>query len=147
MSDYTQKNKDTIKRGFAALSASAERVMEEGLNRFLDLALQYLIDAHDMYFTHGTATRHLSENDTLGYAVIHNGKIVNMVAQAGGEWTPRGNVGAKLRTIATDSPKGWVGIVCSDLENDWYRVDWEFDFLLYSKNMTRESFDKCFRRV
>ena len=43
--------------------------------------------------------------------------------------------------------KGWVGIVLSDMANNWYRVDWEYDYLAYSADMVKSHFNNFFKPI
>ena len=139
---YLESNNSTIDRAFARLSASKEKAISDGMYLLLDAALDYLHEAH------ADTMHHENESNTLGWALIHNGTIVDAVSQAKGEFTPRGDVLDKLQQIASGVTRnGWVGIVASDVENGWYRVDWEMGYLLNSANRVRANFHKFFKKI
>ncbi len=137
------ENTKAIYRGFAKLARAKDGIIENGLYSLMESALDFLLEAHDVLHD-GRAQNHPSENDTLGYAIIHNGRIVETVAQSRGVWTPRGDVLTRLQKLASSVTASWAGIVCSDMANHWYRVDWEEDFLMYSADMTADVFKQLF---
>lgn len=136
-------NISAIRRGMEKLRKNKDRVVELGMYNLLNAALDYLHDAHENF---RADLRHENESNTLGWALVHNGQIVEAVSQSKGPLTPRGDVLAKLQAIASGTT-GWIGIVMSDVENGWYRLDWEADFLNYSRELTAQSFKECFQTV
>ena len=92
--------------------------------------------------------KHEQENDTLGWCLVHNGRIVEAVSQAKGQWTPRGRALSRLQEVVAEGPKlGWYGVVLSDMANDWYRVDYEIQFLHESADSVIRNFHNYFRKV
>lgn len=128
---YQAANNTAITRGLMQLIADRDTILQQGTEKAGDDALEYLIRGHEVQHN-GKAHRHIEENDTLGYCVLHDGKVVKAVSHMGGEIQPWGDVLETIREIALDYPTGWVIVVASDMSNDWYRIDWEIDFLNYA---------------
>lgn len=137
-------NSAVIDKAFARLCKSEETVALNGMHGLLLAGLGYLEEAHGLI--HG-GERHTEENDTLGYALVHDGNILEVVSHSGKEWTPNGNAIQRLEQVASRSRKGWVGIILSDMTNDWYRVDYEMDYLAYSADNIREHFHDFFKPI
>ena len=102
----------------------------------LNAGLEYLHEAHGLIHP---GEYHEHEKDTLGWALVHDGQILEVVSQDKGKWTPYGDALHRLEDLASQT-NGWVGIVLSDMANSWYRVDWEYDYLAYSADHIREHF-------
>lgn len=136
------RNTAAIKRGFRNLTTNKDKIIERGMIRLLDAALDYLHEAHDMF---RERMRHEQEENTLGWALFHNGEMRMAVSQQKGELTPRGDALSRLRALSSEHPAGWVGVVLSDMANEWYRVDWEEKFLHFSAENTKAIFKECFK--
>ena len=141
---YEAQNRVAIDRGFSWLKSVRDKVILDGMYGLLNAGLSYLEDAHEM---HSPEMSHEHESDTLGWALVHDGTIIEAVSQSKGEFTPHGDAIGRLRMIASESPTGWVGIIMSDMANNWYRVDYEMDFLHYTQDEIRDNFDKFFKRI
>ena len=137
------RNRSVIEKAFARLQRSEEDVIRNGMYGLLNAGLHYLEEAHGLL--HG-GERHTEENNTLGWALVHDGNMLEVASHSGEEWTPYGDALHKLEDIARQT-KGWVGIILSDMANDWYRVDYEFDYLAYSADRVQEHFNDYFKRI
>mgnify|MGYP006873057392 CR=1 FL=1 len=121
-----EDNDKVLRGGFARLAMGKDTEIERIMYDVLDKALDALHEAHNV---HGRM-RHEEETNTLGWALVHNGHVVEAVSQSKGPWTPRGDALGRLQQVVAEGPKlGWYGIVLSDMANNWYRVDYEIDFL------------------
>lgn len=141
MSQY-QSNIRAIDGGIAKFVAAKNESIERGMYLLLDSALDYLHDAHEDWMAHE------NESNTLGWALMHDGRIIEAVSQAKGPYTPRGDALTKLRGIMAKAPKtAWIGVVLSDMENNWYRIDWETNFLHFSANEVRSNFQNFFTPI
>lgn len=137
-----ERNKSVIYKAFARLNKSEEAVIKNGMYGLLNAALEWLHEAHDEWM------HHENESDTLGWALIHDGQVLEAVSQSKGEWTARGDALGRLQRIASEVPSGaWVGVVLSDMANNWYRVDWEMGFLSYSADEVKSHFHDFFKPV
>lgn len=137
------RNRSVIEKAFARLRKSEEEIIRNGMYGLLNAGLDYLHEAHGQIHP---GERHEHENDTLGWALVHDGNIIEVVSQAKGEFTPYGDALGRLEEIARET-KGWVGIVLSDMANNWYRVDWEYDYLSYSADMVKSRFNNFFKPI
>ena len=140
-----EDNDKRLREGFARLQAKKDKTIELAMYEILDKALDALHEAHD---AHAVGMHHEQENDTLGWALVQNGHVVEAVSQAKGEFTPKGRALTRLQEVVAEGPrKGWYGIVLSDMANDWYRVDYEIQFLHESASSVIENFHNYFRKV
>ena len=144
MTRQEQKNEKAILRGVNRLKANKEAMCEQGLYAMLMAGLDYLEEAHGLLHP---GERHIGENDTLGWAIIHDGKIVEVVSQSKGAWTPRGDALGRLEQMASSLRSGWCGIIMSDVANSWYRLDWENDYLNYSAMNVKDRFHTYFKSI
>ena len=141
---YEAQNRAAIKRGFAWLKSVQDKVVRDGMYGLLNAGLSYLEDAHGTI--HG-GQAHVEESDTLGWALVHDGQITEVVSHSGEEFTPHGDALGRLQQIARESPAGWVGIIMSDMANNWYRVDYEMDYLHYTQDEIRDHFKDFFKPI
>lgn len=145
MARYENRNKATIDKAFNRFINREEALITDGMYGLLNAGLEYLHEAHEM---HRPGMAHETESDTLGWALIHNGKILEVVSQSKGEWTPHGDAIGRLQALAAETPMGaWVGIILSDMANNWYRVDYEMSFLGYSADEVRDHFHEFFKPI
>ncbi len=133
---YREGNARKLEGGFSRLALGKDAEIERIMREVLPLALQDLIEAH------WGQLEHPAETDTLGWALVHNGGVVAAASQAGGKVTDASALRTLQSLVSSGPASGWYGIVCSDMTNDWYRVDWEIIFLHRSarelkKNMVR----------
>ena len=140
MAGYQSRNSKVIAKAFSRLASNEERIIGEGLRRLALTGLAFLVEAHDL---HPIAHHHPEENDTMAYAVARDGKVFEAGAFSGGESVPNSNAESKARGLVAGMP-GWAAVILSDMGRDWYRVDWEMQFLQYSADQIRDNFHKIF---
>ena len=137
-----EENDKRLRQGFARLQAKKDKTIEQAMYAILDKALDALHEAHDPNM------KHEAENDTLGWCLVHNGRVVEAVSQAKGQWTPKGRALSRLQEVVAEGPRlGWYGVVLSDMANDWYRVDYEISFLHESASSVINNFRNYFHKV
>lgn len=129
-----------IAKAFSRLASSEERIIGDGLKRLALTGLAFLVEAHD---NHPAAHNHPEENDTMAYAVAREGAVIEAGAFSGGNSVPNSNAESKARALVAGT-HGWVAVILSDMGRDWYRVDWEMQFLQYSADQIRANFHKIF---
>lgn len=134
-------NERKLERGFSRLNRGKDAEIERIMLDVLDAALQDLIDAH------WGKLQHPAETDTLGWALVHDGKVVKAVSQVGGQVTDASALRTLSSLVSSGSSSGWYGIVCSDMTNDWYRVDWEIIFLNRSARELKKNMYKYLHRI
>lgn len=137
------KNRSVIERAFARLRQREDDVIRNGMYGLLTAGMDYLHEAHGLIHE---GERHVGEKDTLGWALVHDGQILEVVSHSGRRVTPYGDALHRLEDLAGQTD-GWVGIVLSDMANNWYRVDWEYDYLAYSADHIREHFHDYFKPI
>lgn len=138
----SEANNRVIERSLAGLRQRKDELVRAGMYRLLEAGLGYLQEAHEDWM------KHENEANTLGWILVHNGEIVEAVSQDRGSFTPSGDVLGKLERMVAAGPKsGWYGIVMSDMANDWYRVDWEMNFLTVSVQRVKAEFGLFFKSV
>ena len=137
--NYRKRNQTAIKRGFKSLQSYAEgmsdivmrNIARDGLNKLIEMheiSAQYL--DHNLYW-------HLDESNTMGYALAHDGIIVESGFHEGG-----GSRGAAL-SMAQDAvrgKKGWVAVVLSDMQQMHYIFSAEEDALREVVTAIRDEF-------
>lgn len=142
MAASPDRNKDVISKAFARLKRSEERTVHEGMVRLAQAGMAFLVEAHD-YFRDGL--HHPEEDDTMGYAVSHDGVIIESGSFHGGGDDLPGDAMNKARRILSGT-NGWRAVILSEMEG-WYRVDWEMDFLHASADEVKSNFHKFFKPV
>lgn len=142
MAGYQSKNEKVIRNAFTRFRANVDRIIENGMRNLAQAGMAFLVDAHD---SHRDNMMHTEEVDTLGYAVAHNGTIIESGSYKGGGDDFPGDAMNKAKALLAGT-SGWVAIILSEMEG-WYRVDWEQDFLHYSADQVRQNFRKFFKPV
>jgi len=145
MPSLEKANVHTISNALSRLKKTKDKVVMDGMYGLMNAALDYLHEAHDM---HHPGMAHETESDTLGWALVYNGRVMEVVSQSKGEWTPKGDALGRLELMVNSvKSTGWVGIVLSDMANDWYSVDLEMQFLNYSIDEVKAHFHDFFKPV
>ena len=155
---YRTTNKQTIERAFKTFSLQADSYIERGMRDIAVAGLEYLVEAHEMYEygsgavdENGNTDRgfefHIHEENTMAYAVAHNGKVISA-----GKYNGRGNDGditgiamEQASAIASASI-GWVAIIYSEMDG-WYKMEKEQDYQRYSRQQIIAHFHDYFKPV
>lgn len=138
-------NDSKITRAFDRLKASKDAVISSGLVRMMQYGLEALLEAHDLPIIGNNIYHHNElEKETLGWMVFHDGAEVASGTQDRGEIS--GNILLELESEGAKTT-GWVGYIMSEMTYDWYRVDYEMDFLQYSAEEVKSSFNRFFKPV
>lgn len=145
MPSFEQANERVIDNAVAKFKERANKALMDGMYGLMNAALDYLHEAHELY---KPDMAHESESNTLGWALVYNGKVMEVVAQDKGPWTPKGDALGRLEMVVSGvRSTGWVGIVLSDMANDWYNIDLEMQFLNYSIDEVKTHFHDFFKPV
>lgn len=142
MAKYQTQNKNTIARAFLRFRKEEESIIREGMARVAKAGMDYLVQAHEQF---QSGLHHPDEDDTMAYAVAHDGVVVESGAYNGGGGDIPGDAKNKAIELLSGS-KGWTAIIISDMEG-WYRVDWEMGFLQSSADEIMEKFTRYFKPV
>lgn len=143
MAKYQTQNKRIIERAFSRFRKEEEDILREGAIRIGKAGLDFLLEAHENF---QEQLLHPEETDTLGYAVAYNGGIVDSAAHIGGDTGDLPGSAKEEAERLLSGTKGWMIIVLSDMDN-WYRWDWEEDFLMYSSDEIKANFNKYFKPI
>lgn len=141
---YKSQNTAAIKRGFEWLRKYSDEVIRNGMINIARAGLLFLVDAHEM-FNIGEDHSHLSEDNTLAWAVAHDGSIVESGDLQGGGSDMPGNARTEAEGIISQTT-GWVAVIYSDMKG-WYRADWEEEYLNYSREMVAADFHSIFKHA
>lgn len=139
---YLQRNKSVIDRAFKHLADSQEQSVREGMVKIAEAGMAFLVEAHE---NHADNMMHTEEEDTMAYAIAHDGMVIKSGYYRGGGDDFPGDAMNKAKALLSRT-SGWVAIVLSEMEG-WYRVDWEMNFLHYSAEHIRSNFSKFFKPV
>lgn len=139
-----QNNDKLIQKGFTSLLATKDAHIERVMIEVLDEALDELKACH---YDKLLDPRHTSETDTLGWALVHNGKVVKAVAHDGGSVTSASAIKTLHKVVSEGSHIGWYGVVCSDVTNNWYRIDWEMDWMNYTASYTEHNILQYLKKI
>lgn len=145
MPSFEQANERVIDNAVTKFKERANKALMDGMYGLMNAALDYLHEAHELY---KPDMAHESEANTLGWALVYNGKVMEVVAQDKGPLTPKGDALGRLEMVVSGvRSTGWVGIVLSDMANDWYNIDLEMQFLNYSIDEVKAHFHDFFKPV
>ena len=138
MTGYQQVNSATIRKAFNRFVENKDKIIETGLVQLAKSALDFLVSDHD----YGMA--HTLEDNTLAYAVAHDGWIIASGYHEGGD-----GIMGRAREMAEDlasEVEGWCAIILSEMEG-YYRVDYENDMLNDTIIDTRDKFNTYFKKI
>ena len=118
-------NAAVITRAFSRTRAAKDAACAVCLREVLSDAVALALDLHEQ---DGGHSFHLAVGDDYGWAVYHDGVLVDMeVYTADGD--PRGIVSERLRELSsgrlTDSAAGWTGVVMAGMQVMRYSFDFE----------------------
>lgn len=141
----SRTNDQVIKDALARFTAQKDAYIGEKLCELMQLGLEAVLEAHDAPIVGGNIFHHnLSEKDTLGWAVYHDGSKIGSGTQ------DRGSVKGSVQEMMDGlfgGTKGWIGVIMSEMTFDWYRVDYEVAFLNYSADQIKQNFHNIFKPI
>lgn len=139
--NYRLRNRNAIKRGFERLKKTADftcrnvvvNMGRDGLIQLVD-AHRLLIDGHDGHHLH------LIEENTLGYAVAHDGMIIESGYHNGSGIEPLPGEAMEMARTFLQGLHGWRAVILSDMK--WGHYDGhEEDMLNYAREVLRDKWD------
>lgn len=139
MAGYKAKNKGVIRSAFSRLLSESDATILAGMTRIAEAGLEYLLDAHD------SGMHHPNENDTLAAVLAHDGQVVAKIPHEGSDDLPESASTEAARLLRGTS--GWIAIILSEMTLQWYRVDYEIDFLTYSADEIKANFQSFFKPI
>lgn len=142
MHDYKNQNSKVINRAFSRFSKNVDEIIKQGMIEVAKAGLQFLVEAHN---EHEPNMMHVERNNSMAYAISHNGVLVATESYNGGDYDFPGRAMAMASTLA-EKKKGWAAYILSEMDS-WYRYDYEVGFLLASAKDVKTSFHKYFKPV
>lgn len=135
-------NGKVIQNAFARFNRSKDDSIRSGLRRVLEDAMEWALLLHD-----DKHQKHITLGDNYGWAVVHNGKIVEKGVNA--KSGKRGEAADELRKVASECGGGWQGILMAGMGNkrNYYAFDYELDILIDTIDFTRDDFWKYFHAI
>lgn len=143
MAGYLQQNRSAIRRGFNRLRKDENTIIKKGMVEIAKAGLEYLVDAHNQ---HSANMLHPHEENTMAYAIAHDGTIVKAASYKGKGVDDLPGDAMNMATGLLSGTSGWVAVILSEMEG-WYRVDYENGFLQYSADQVRTNFHRFFKPV
>lgn len=136
--NYKLRNSNKIKKGFERLSERANSISEVIMRNAARDGLNKLIEAHEMalQLVGGNREFHLVENNTLAYALAHNGAIVESGYHNGGG--ERGGALGMAKEAVSNSAEGWKAAIVSDIQMGHYYLDDEEDLIHIAAESVRD---------
>lgn len=134
-------NRKVIRSAFKRLTLSKNDIIRNGMERFLDDAVDYALNAHDERHQH-----HIEFGDSYGWILFHNGEKVSMNINSGTE--SKSSVSAKLESLRDSMPKeGWIGVLMATMHPfKYYVVSYEMDILNKTIDWSKKGLMSYFRK-
>lgn len=143
MGTLRQKNRSVISKAFSEFEKFEEKYIREGMVRLAKAGLDYLVEVHK---AHAMFMYHPDEDNTMAYAVAHNGSIIASDAHNGGDSDDMpGTAQATAERLLSDT-SGWVVLILSEMEG-YYRFDLEEDFFFDVSFNAQSEFYSYFKPV
>lgn len=137
------KNETIIQNAFERLRKAEQSAARNALREALANAMEWALLSHDEEHQ-----KHIVLGDNYGWAVVHDGEIVDMDIKA--HHGKEGSAKKGLSDIASSCKgQGWVGILMAGMgsKSDYYSVNYEMDILNSTMDFTRDNFSKFFRKI
>ena len=114
--NYRLRNQNAIKRGFSHLATYANNTVRVVATNMAHDGLASLIEVHRLMIGgHDGHHFHLIEENTLGYAVAHDGVVVETGYHHGSGNEPLPGEAVEMAKIITEGTIGWRVVIISDL--------------------------------
>lgn len=135
------KNNKVIKEAFERLKANKDEAIEAAMYGILEDAVKIALDLHDE--RHDI---HLVIGDTYGWALMHNGKIKDIMVVSLPE--NRGDAIDQLQEeCAFIAESGWVGIVMAGMHPNYFSERFERLVLGETIEITKDNFFDYFKQI
>lgn len=134
-------NSTTIQNAFERLARAKDDFARNTLKKALIDAMEWALLSHDEHHQ-----LHIFLGDNYGWAVVHDGEIVEMDVKA--PYGEDGMAEAQLRRVARSSKRnGWYGILMAGMGDGkitYYSVDYELGILGSTMDFVRNNFSGFF---
>lgn len=140
--ELKRANISTINNAFARLIKTKDKVIELGMYNLLENAVHVALEAHN-----AEHQLHLEIGDTYGWMLVHNHKVIEIVAVATDD--NRGDVTKQLMSKLRDLPNtGWAGVVMAGLNPaSYFSVRYELGTLEHARTITLLNFFQFFKPI
>lgn len=142
--NYKASNKAKIISAFAKSYVNAHMAMQQGLERLLNLGVEYCLKNHD-----ARHQRHLQVGDSYGWLLMHNGEEIKRRIYAEGA-EAEGNASSSLDWVKGIMPQdGYVGIILAGVDPpEYFQVLYEFVPMRQAiKDIKAEDFNRYFKKL
>lgn len=134
-------NSTTIQNAFERLARAKDDFARNTLKKALANAMEWALLSHD-----DRHPQHMILGDNYGWAVVHDGEIVEMDVKA--PYGEDGMAETQLRKVARSSKRnGWYGILMAGMDDGkitYYSVDYELGILGSTMDFVRNNFSDFF---
>lgn len=137
---YKAANKRTIDYAFKRLMLNEQNAIESGMKEVGKAALAALVEIHKAIDTH------VNESNTMAYAVAHDGRIIQAECFEDSNGFETGNAIQEASVLAAKT-SGWVVLVYSEMENQWYSWDKEISYQEYTRDRIAADFTRYFKPI
>ena len=135
------KNDKVIQDAFERFVANKEEAIEAAMYGILEDAVKIALDLHDERHE-----MHLAIGDTYGWALMHNGKIKDIMVVSLPD--NRGDAIDQLqKECASMAMPGWVGIVMAGMRPNYFSERFERLVLGKTIEITKDNFFDYFKQI
>lgn len=136
-----QKNNRVVEKAISRLSRSKHNRLIEGLKGLLEDAVFFILEQHEV----DGRRAHLETGDTYGWAVGHNGQLVDMKITVGPNPSTSFSVEDALQGMIRHTT-GYVGIIMAGMDPEkWFILDYEIAYQEITKDMIAAEFYRFFQ--
>lgn len=135
------KNNKVIQEAFERLKVGKDEAIEAAMYGILEDAVKIALDLHDERHA-----MHLAIGDTYGWALMHNGKIKDIMVVSLPD--NRGDAIDQLQEeCAFAAESGWVGIVMAGMHPNYFSERFERLVLGKTIEITKDNFFDYFKQI
>ena len=143
MAKYQNQNNRVISAAFKRFQEQYIAAMTEGYCAIGRNALDFLEREH----YNDPHPRHITEENTIGYAVGYNGKVLASHGFNGQDGKRIGEAKEMAESIVTSHRSGWCLVVLSDMRVPPYKFSFEYSAYDATIEFTRQNFSLYFKQV
>ena len=155
MAKYQQKNSGVIKKSFERLQLHQQEITLHGVVELAKFGLEMLEKHHhESENVGGESAAHVTDENTMAYAVAHSGRVLASGYTKGDGDLPGGVSQAQGRaeeyareySAMESGPHTWVIVLFSQMEG-WYRWNDEMSFYYATRYDIQKNFGRFFKPI
>lgn len=155
MAKYQQQNSGVIKKSFARLQSHQQEITLHGVIELAKFGLAMLEKHHlESENVGGETAAHITDDNTMAYAVAHNGKVLASGHTEGDNDFPsdvsqvvgQAEDYAREYSAMESGPFTWVIVLFSQMEG-WYRWSDEMSFYYATRYDIQKNFGRYFKPI